>query len=155
MWTTEQRAVYIAAWQRSPRGRAKVAWANLTRRVKTLRQYRHVKILVSREDFIAWYLRELAVFTGIQASVDRIDSKGHYEFPNMRMLEMSLNCRFHGKNRLAPKGHVWCSDCVGYVPIATCYTVKGRPDVKCRDHRRMWNKINRLRHLALYRSRGW
>lgn len=54
---------------------------------KKNRRYAGVKLLVSREDFINWFMPR--DFDG--CSVDRIDPKGHYELSNMQVIPLAEN----------------------------------------------------------------
>jgi hypothetical protein len=49
--------------------------------------YMGIKVLVSKEDFIRWFMPR--DFVG--ASVDRIDNKGHYTLENMQVISMRDN----------------------------------------------------------------
>ena len=86
--------------------------------------YANVKLLISREDFIAWAEHELVHFrrihSGKQASIDRIDDDGHYELGNIRIISFRENKLKQRRNKRvhAPDGQSWCSACKQYLPLA-------------------------------------
>jgi len=51
-----------------------------------------IKVLISRSDFIEFYFRNFDPSMKC-CTVDRIDSGGHYEFSNIRLLDRSENSR--------------------------------------------------------------
>jgi hypothetical protein len=53
------------------------------------RKYQGVKVLVSKEDFVPWFMER--DFPG--CSVDRIDKTGHYELSNMQVITLKENIR--------------------------------------------------------------
>lgn len=53
------------------------------------KHYRDVNLLVSRQEFIEWYIP--LDFEG--ASIDRIDKNGDYELPNMQVIPLIDNIR--------------------------------------------------------------
>lgn len=83
--------------------------------------YMGIKVLVSKEDFIRWYMPR--DFVG--ASVDRIDSKGHYSLDNMQVISMHDNIVKACKNRVkAHDGVTVCYVCKEEKPLE--YFVKNR-----------------------------
>jgi hypothetical protein len=73
--------------------------------------YIGIKLLVSREDFILWYMP--LDFEG--ASVDRIDKNGHYELSNMQVIPLDENIR---KDKIKAKNdHCECYVCKTTKPL--------------------------------------
>lgn len=74
--------------------------------------YENVKIKVSREEFINWYMP--LDFEG--ASVDRIDKNGHYEISNMQVIPLIENIR---KDKIKERnGLCECYRCHEVKPIS-------------------------------------
>ena len=72
--------------------------------------YAGVEVRVSKEDFIEWFMQR--DFEG--CSVDRINNHGHYELPNMQVIETWRNI---AKDKVKIKGgNHWCSRCKKYKP---------------------------------------
>lgn len=73
------------------RTRAVCKYNSMLARVRSTREkekaYKGIKVLVSKEDFVRWYMPR--DFVG--ASVDRIDNKGHYTLENMQVIPMRDN----------------------------------------------------------------
>lgn len=73
------------------RARAVCKYLSMLARVRSTREkektYRGIKVLVSKEDFVRWYMPR--DFVG--ASVDRIDNKGDYTLENMQVISMRDN----------------------------------------------------------------
>ena len=70
------------------RQRASYRYTKMIERCKHRPHYKDIKVLVSREEFIVWFMER--DFEG--ASVDRINNRGHYEFFNMQVIHHSINC---------------------------------------------------------------
>ena len=83
--------------------------------------YANIEILVSREEFILWYMPK--DFAG--ASVDRIDKNKHYSLDNMQVIPLAENIR---KDKIKAKdGKCVCFVCKQTKPI----------DEFCADKRRL------------------
>lgn len=107
------------------RTRAVCKYHSMLARVRSTREkekvYRGIKVLVSKEDFIRWYMPR--DFVG--ASVDRIDSKGHYSLDNMQVISMHDNIVKASKNRVkAHDGVTTCYVCKEEKPLE--YFVKSK-----------------------------
>ncbi len=114
----------------TPEGRAAISWNNLNTRVKKHKCYQTVRVLVSREEFMAWAIPELQKWMldnpGKVPSVDRKDGNGHYEIGNMQILEYQVNC---GKTRRSinsslPDGFKKCGQCEQTLPFDKFKKVK-------------------------------
>lgn len=78
---------------------------------KKNKHYREIKIIVSREEFIEWFMPQ--DFDG--ASVDRIDKNGDYELPNMQVISLADNIR---KDKVKAKdGLCECYSCHQIKPL--------------------------------------
>lgn len=83
--------------------------------------YADVKLLMTREEFVEWYIREYTEFVkkhpDIKPVTDRIDNKGHYELNNIRLVTHQQNCvnTSRAKQANAPDGTKWCSKCKMYL----------------------------------------
>jgi hypothetical protein len=92
--TKEERRIYMRAWTAKnskligSRYRAGVKWANIKTRLKHDASYKGVELRIAREDFVQWFMPK----DFDNASVDRINPKGHYEFSNMQVISWSENC---------------------------------------------------------------
>lgn len=74
--------------------------------------YVGIKLLVSREEFISWYMPK--DFAG--ASVDRINAKKHYSLDNMQVIPLRENIR---KDKIKAKdGSCICCVCKQIKPIS-------------------------------------
>ena len=51
--------------------------------------YKNIKVLVSRDEFMPWFMAR--DFKG--ASVDRINNRGHYKLDNMQVISVNDNAR--------------------------------------------------------------
>jgi len=73
------------------------AWCRMNRRVKNYPSYvrKKIKVLMTREEFIAWACVEFQKFLNINnfssPSIDRINPDGHYEISNIRVLSLEEN----------------------------------------------------------------
>ncbi len=113
----QKRSAYKKEWERKQskiigsRFRANRRYYAMVQRCATLQRYAHVKVLVSREEFISWFMPK--DFSG--SSVDRIDSDGHYELSNMRVIPLSDNCARvkarKGQVKFNPAGPNECRVC--------------------------------------------
>lgn len=100
------------------RTRAVCKYNGMLARVRSTREkeraYKGIKVLVSKEDFVRWYMPR--DFVG--ASVDRIDSKGHYSLDNMQVISMHDNIVKACKNRVkAHDGVTICYVCKEEKPL--------------------------------------
>ncbi len=72
-------------------------WANMKNRVKNDPDYRHVEIKMSRNEFLSWAEPRVQNFLFLNPtatpSVDRMDSDGHYEILNIRIIDLDENRR--------------------------------------------------------------
>lgn len=155
------RSEYSRRYRQTPKGAAACAWNRLTSRAGA--KYNHrpcygpVEVLLAREQFMAWAIPQYEAWfrehAGVTPSVDRIDSSGHYQLGNLRLITRSENCRRTRANRMlnAPTGHCWCSKCKRYLPVAMFtparITSKSRTGYKSRC------KPCRVLEVASYRRR--
>jgi len=155
------RRIRHHAWEQTPRGRAKIAWGNMRRRVRTLAAYHSIEIHVTKEEFYTWHQAAVAEWMranpGGRPSVDRIDGSKHYEIRNLQILACAANSAKTRTNRqlAAPDGTAWCPDCARYQPLAIFGVFKNGVDRYCREHRNARSRLNRERHLDEYREKGW
>jgi len=78
----------------------------MNRRCKTYAAYKAIKILLTKEEFLAWAVpaieKFLEKYPGESPSIDRYpDPDGHYRFGNIRIISARLNeltRRIFGKN---------------------------------------------------------
>ncbi len=120
---------------------ARNAWSSLNNRCGNRDghhpSYAHVKVRVTREEFIAWYLPRY--FTG--CAVDRIDSTGHYELSNIQLLTKAENAKktSNHPNMVAPIGKHWCGKCKQYLPFDSFHKNRRREhglDCTCKTCRK-------------------
>lgn len=56
--------------------------------------YEHIEVLIDRPTYKEWCLSQKDLIESLdRPSLDRIDSKGHYELGNLRIIELSDNIR--------------------------------------------------------------
>jgi hypothetical protein len=74
--------------------------------------YAHVQLLISKEQFMNWYVPSVKQFIlrfpGVRWSVDRINPDGHYELSNMRIIDLAQNvgaARYHKQDRMTAPSH--------------------------------------------------
>ena len=120
-------------WPRdTAEGAAKWAWNRISARAggkyisrvrTTTNPYTHVRLLMTRAEFLEWaipaYRHWFATQKGIRPSIDRIDSHGHYQLSNIRLIPLDENRRAASwyKNKNAPLGTAWCTGCKDYLPF--------------------------------------
>jgi hypothetical protein len=115
-----------AAYQRTPKGRANTAWQNLRKRIRAetprLRCYQGVEVRLTKEEFVEWFLPRYTAWIGehpgVRPSVDRIDSKGHYELSNLQLISVSQNAHKALRNLHLdlPAGVKRCGRCKEILP---------------------------------------
>lgn len=131
------------------RTRAVCKYHSMLARVRSTREkekvYRGIKVLVSKEDFIRWYMPR--DFVG--ASVDRIDSKGHYSLDNMQVISMHDNIVKAKKGcAKAHDGVCVCCACGEEKPLDLFGKSKRRPyghTTLCLECRRKKEKLYRIK----------
>lgn len=110
--------------------------------------YANIKILVSREEFVLWYMPK--DFAG--ASVDRINKEKHYSLDNMQVIPLAENIR---KDKVKAKnGKCVCYACKQTKPIDEFCVEKRRANghsTICKECERKRNreraqKQRRLKH---------
>ena len=112
----------ITAYNTTPRGRARVAWRQMNRRVIAQPEYAGIEVRMTRSEFLEWaeprYSAWASERPGETPTIDRIDPDGHYELGNIRLLEWGENARRSRRNRNvhAPDGMHWCGRCEQYMP---------------------------------------
>ncbi len=124
-------------YRATPQGAAACAWNRLTSRAGAKfghRQcYAAVEVRMSRADFMAWAIPAYEAWfrdrPGETPSVDRIESTGHYELGNLRLIEVQKNRRLSKRfvNDAAPEGTKWCSGCRQFVSHENFS--RGKPDL--------------------------
>lgn len=112
-------------YKETPKGKALQLWYGLRSRAENpkLPTYRNVKVKISKQDFLEWALKELDKwvkdgYTVKVATLDRINSDGHYEKGNLQLLTKEENSKKKdcNKNLNAPEGFAWCGKCKAYFP---------------------------------------
>lgn len=106
---------------------AAAAWNRLTSRAGAKYNhsqcYKNVEVRMTRDEFMSWavpeYEKWLSEHPDLTPSVDRIDSVGHYEIGNLRLIEVQKNRRRakHFVNDNAPEGMRWCKQCGKFLPL--------------------------------------
>lgn len=110
-----------AEYNSSPDRRAKRTWNTINARAGKQAGYEHVRVLMTRDEYLSFalpaYREWMAKHPGQTPSLDRIDSDGHYELKNIRIIERSENCRLQKKHKnvYAPDGQAWCIVCKEYL----------------------------------------
>lgn len=83
----------IREYRNTPRGRAATMWSNMCGRVRN--KYVGVDVCFEREEFLEWAAPQIQKFwqdhPDDTPSLDRIDSDGHYEFGNVRIVSLRRN----------------------------------------------------------------
>lgn len=93
--------IYMAWYRDTPNGKANQTWHKLLDRCCNKNgknpAYARVECRMSQEEFMQWYIQKysnwMASHPDETASVDRIDSAGHYEISNIRLISLSENVR--------------------------------------------------------------
>lgn len=82
----------------TPKGKAATAWRGIIRRTTNINLYPSyvgVRVKISRDDFMKWAIPAISKFVelnpSVRPSVDRIDSDGHYELSNLRIISQPEN----------------------------------------------------------------
>lgn len=108
---------------RTPRGRAFSAWRLMNRRVRVQPEYAGIEVRMTKEAFLEWAVPRFEAWIAERPdevpTIDRIESAGHYEIGNIRLLEWGENCRQrrNAHNIHAPDGQAWCSACKQYLAV--------------------------------------
>lgn len=100
---------------KTPLGAAKVAWLCMNSRINAARRgekhyaaYVGIEIRLTRDEFLAWageeYAKWMAAHPGEPPSLDRIDSRGHYEIGNLQVISRAENSRKSRSNRHLAEG---------------------------------------------------
>lgn len=119
-------------YRTDPEFRAKAVWYALLQRIENTDGknpgYAHVRLLITKEQFVSWYSRSLPDFFetyGHDAtpSVDRIKNDEHYSPENIRLIPLGLNSALSPRNHnnFAPPGKAWCTHHKKYLPRAEFY----------------------------------
>lgn len=134
---------YNKNYSRSIKGKANIIWGNMKHRVSNDPYYTDIKLLLTKDEFISWVIPELQKWVLekdiTEASIDRVDPKGHYAVGNLQLLTMDENrakARHH-KNFHAPEGCAWCNQCKQHLTISSFYKDKSRMNgltSKCKKH---------------------
>lgn len=123
----QKKPSYAKNYRKTPKGAAACAWNRLTSRAGAKynfsKCYANIEVRMTRDEFIAWAIPQYEAWFRDRPneipSIDRIDSKGHYEIVNLRLIERIANIAQSSKfkNNKAPEGQLWCSACQQYLPI--------------------------------------
>lgn len=122
-----------------PRALAVSKWHSMQQRIKRRSSYKDIKVRITRGEFLDWVIPLLESWNwsnGIP-SVDRINSKGHYELGNMQIIPWSENSVKDSKNNRAPRGTRWCNKCGKYIAVSLFGPNKAQPSglaIYCRIH---------------------
>lgn len=118
------RSDRLKNFSNTPVGRAVRMWSGILRRAWNAdgknRWYADVENRMTKQEFINWAAPAVAEFEkknpGAKPSIDRIDSRGHYELSNLRIISFHENYmrRERNKNVNAPAGKAWCGTCKQY-----------------------------------------
>jgi len=100
--------------------------------------YKDIEIKCTKEEFVSWF--QARDFKG--ASVDRINSNGHYELDNMQVISLAENIR---------KDKTIFNNNIGYCPI--CHQEKHLDDF-VKDKRRMNGHGSICKQCDALRSTG-
>jgi hypothetical protein len=86
-----------------PFGKAATAWRGILRRVRNKKEYpsyANIELKMTRCEFMNWAVPEITKFMesspGERPSVDRLDSEGNYELPNLRIISQPDNSARRG-----------------------------------------------------------
>jgi hypothetical protein len=93
----------------TPKGRASHTWYAMLSRAGKKKGYEHVEVKMTKEQFLEWavpkYEKWFKEHPNVVPSINRLDSKGHYEINNIEMISMRENSLDGLKNaRKARKG---------------------------------------------------
>lgn len=129
--STEAKRKWDRAFKSTVSGKAKTLWDGLSRRannrIGTRPTYTDVDVRLTRQEFMSWAIPELEKWIITHslhsATVDRKDTRGHYELSNIQILSKSDNSRKleRNKNVVAPDGYAWCGGCKSYLTINNFY----------------------------------
>jgi hypothetical protein len=108
----------------TPKGAAKMAWNNMRSRVKrhAKRSYSGIEVRLTEKEFFEWaiprYKKWFKEHPGVKPSIDRLDSKGHYELSNIQMIPYRENCGKTSRsiNSRLPHGFKFCGRCEKVLP---------------------------------------
>lgn len=109
--------------------RAARTWNNIVSRLKRQPSYADCELRIGQADFVSWYVLEISSLPHMdQPSVDRIDSDGHYELGNIRIITRGENSRLmkRNKNVHAPADMAWCTSCSSYLDTSSFWKCKTR-----------------------------
>lgn len=125
--------IVTAAYQNTPAGRAHRAWKWIGMRLASQKEYSHIELRMTQEEFLAWAIPEYTAWSEsaplCRSSIDRIDPDGHYELSNIRLLDKGENAKRSraNKNWCAPDGQHWCTGCKQYLLFEAFGKSKNRP----------------------------
>ncbi len=101
--------------------RARCIWSTILQRVGSRngknKSYKHVKLEMTREEFIKWFSVACKKFVeenpGVTPSVDRKNNNKHYSLDNIQIISLAENSKTKPSNRNihAPDGQAWCALC--------------------------------------------
>lgn len=81
--------------------------------------YAKIKLLMTYAEFKKWALENKPKCK--RPSIERIDSKKHYEISNIKWLELYLNIRHKGCQQGIPEGKYLCPQCARIFPRTAKY----------------------------------
>jgi hypothetical protein len=107
---------YNRQYHKTFKGWIRVSWSRMNIRAgnrgNKYPTYTHVKVLMTREEFVAWAQPQEPIWRGIKESndsptIDRIDPDGHYEISNIQILSLRENSsRNTGRHLRTPEALV-------------------------------------------------
>lgn len=98
-------------------------WSNIHWRCQFHPSYSDIEVRMTFNEWINWAFPQYRAWMdnrpGEIASLDRINTTGHYEITNLQIISTKENSRKprRSANNLAPKGAHWCSRCQAYLPL--------------------------------------
>lgn len=102
-WCTPCLRVTKKTYRNTVKGKAVRAWENAGWRCKNDPAYKGIELRVNKQDFLSWAVPEYEGFIASRPhkvpSLDRVDSSGHYEIGNLRIIDFDLNAARPGRQR--------------------------------------------------------
>jgi hypothetical protein len=152
---------YPKGWRGSLQSTIGFSWNRLTNRAGNNyghgRRYEEIEVRMAREEFVAWAIPAYTAWFNehpdVTPALDRIDTAGHYEIGNIRLISQRENIlrREYSRNVNAPAGMAWCGWCKQYLPVSHFYKSTGTYNGlmgRCKACIAAINKAKNLPHLS-------